>query len=174
MYVPLYLPTFLYLSAIMPLLCSKSFAKNWIPRHRRMESCTTRKEVQMHDQAASSLAALSQLWSAPQGLTASAEAAWYFHSDTSRGPATHRHPAYAMSYIVSWWEKWHDRSLCYLLSVPFFRRHPFFGFIVSLLISTKICAYVLLAGHALRGEATPQPLLFFDSSLCYLLSLPFV
>ena len=50
----------------------------------------------------------------------------------------------------------------------FHKHHRLFGFILSLLISIEICAYVLLSWYALRGEALrpppapPHPLLFFN------------
>ena len=50
----------------------------------------------------------------------------------------------------------------------FHKHHRLFGFILSLLISIEICAYVLLSWYALRGEALrpppapPHPLLFLN------------
>ena len=56
-----------------------------------------------------------------------------------------------------------------LPTIPLFfhKHHPLFGLISSLLISIKTCAYVLLSGYALRGEAlrpppcTPPPAFIF-------------
>ena len=63
-------------------------------------------------------------------------------------------------------------SPCYLLFLSilfvFHKHHRLFGYILSLLISIEICAYVLLSWYALRGEAlrpppcTPHPLLFLN------------
>ena len=39
----------------------------------------------------------------------------------------------------------------------FHKHHRLFGFILSLLISIEICAYVLLSWYALRGEALRPP-----------------
>ena len=39
----------------------------------------------------------------------------------------------------------------------FHKHHRLFGFMLSLLISIEICAYVLLSWHALRGEALRPP-----------------
>ena len=71
-----------------------------------------------------------------------------------------------------------DSSLCYLLSLPFLQNIVSLG--SSVTISTETCAYVLLAGYALRGEAlrpppcTPPPaFIFLLGSPYYLLSLPF-
>ena len=61
----------------------------------------------------------------------------------------------------------------------FHKHHRLFGFILSLLISIEICAYVLLSWYALRGEALrpppapPHPLLFLIDFPCYLLSFIF-
>ena len=61
-----------------------------------------------------------------------------------------------------------DSSLCYLLSLPFLQNMVSLGSSVS--ISTETCAYVLLAGYALRGEAlrpppcTPPPAFIFCSA----------
>ena len=38
-----------------------------------------------------------------------------------------------------------------------FHKHRLFGFMLSLLISIEICAYVLLSWYALRGEALRPP-----------------
>ena len=58
----------------------------------------------------------------------------------------------------------------------FHKHHPLFGLISSLLISIKTCAYVLLSGYALRGEALRPPpctpptrFYFLTGSPCYLL-----
>ena len=45
---------------------------------------------------------------------------------------------------------------CYLHSF-FHKHHRLFGFILSLLISSATCAYVLLSWYALRGEALRPP-----------------